>query len=147
MGCPRYSPIFVQMISLAASVFLLAFGILSLMAQNGGAVDIRGAIVSIYLILFAIMLIIAEIRAFEFFGYVRFIYSAAGRGLFFIFLGFLCFSTHPLALTCGICLIVVGIIFVIFAFTVGGIPKPFTQRDVDAIPLSTDVRFVQQAQV
>eukprot|EP01067_Filipodium_phascolosomae_P009588 Filipodium_phascolosomae@DN8653_c0_g1_i1.p1 len=72
---------------------------------------------------------VAEIRAFEIFRYVLFVYTCLGRGLFYFFCGTLMLYWGNIAqLIMSIVVMLVGAIYIFASPSTKGIPKPLSHR-------------------
>eukprot|EP00382_Lankesteria_abbotti_P005825 CAMPEP_0113850866 /NCGR_PEP_ID=MMETSP0372-20130328/4199_1 /TAXON_ID=340204 /ORGANISM="Lankesteria abbotti" /LENGTH=150 /DNA_ID=CAMNT_0000821365 /DNA_START=133 /DNA_END=585 /DNA_ORIENTATION=- /assembly_acc=CAM_ASM_000359 len=131
------APWLVQAISIAASLYCVIWGIISLISFN-----ILQLAINIYILLFGVMGLIADVRAFSIFGYVKFLYTAFGRGLFFTLIGFLMLGSGLFDIISGVVMIGVGILYFVMARIFGGVPKPLLQRKVEELPLNTELHFV-----
>eukprot|EP00922_Rhytidocystis_sp_ex-Travisia-forbesii_P006570 GHVS01009543.1.p1 GENE.GHVS01009543.1~~GHVS01009543.1.p1 ORF type:complete len:157 (+),score=13.58 GHVS01009543.1:254-724(+) len=138
-GNLRCSSLMIRCVGFGASACLMTAGILSFVLIKFSLLRLA---INVYCILFAGILILADIRALGVFGYVKFVYHPIGRGLFLTFMGFLVIATATWQIVLGSIVIVLGIFYAITTCANGGVPKPILQRHVDELPLQTDVRFV-----
>jgi len=138
LSCPRLTPFLIQTLSIAASVFCVVFSVFSFVDFNPARLA-----VNIYILVSGLFLIVVDFKAFPVFGYVKFVYSPTGRGVFFIVIGTLMLLNGVFNIVGGVVMIVVGILYFVFAKMYGGVPKPLFQRNLDELPLSTDLRFVE----
>eukprot|EP00920_Eleutheroschizon_duboscqi_P016738 GHVT01039647.1.p1 GENE.GHVT01039647.1~~GHVT01039647.1.p1 ORF type:complete len:154 (+),score=3.51 GHVT01039647.1:100-561(+) len=144
--CPkcnvRLPPLLVTAVSVVAAGCMVACGILGLVFF-----DIWRFAVNIFLVLFGLVIIVCDIRAFRFMGYMKFIYTSLGRGVFFVCWGCVALGNGIVYIVFGAAIVVLGCIFAIAAALNGGVPKPFLQRNVDELPLNTELRFIEPANV
>jgi len=90
-----------------------------------GATYIKSVIIALYYIIFGLWIIALEIFWPVFLlSWVGFYSRWLGKGLFFIFLGFLIVDNTGYWLAAGIIIIVVGAIYVILHFVKVGSPRP-----------------------
>eukprot|EP01071_Lankesteria_metandrocarpae_P002138 Lankesteria_metandrocarpae@DN2104_c0_g1_i2.p1 len=135
-GC-RVHPVILQGVSLTASGFCVFFSIFSLVDFN-----ILRLIINLYIMALAALVFVADLRAFAFFGYLKFVYTALGRGLVFFFIGLMMLTGKVFDIISGSVMAAVGIIYFILARAGGGVPKPCLQRNIEELPLNAELNFV-----
>ena len=91
--------------------------------------SVGGLILSIFTIIFCLIIIAVEVYIFEFFKYFAFILTFWGKGIMFLFMGFFIFSRDGFQLTCAIIFWVLFIIYVISFFIAKSSTKPLMQKE------------------
>lgn len=162
----RFTPLAIQLFSMGASLFCVVFSIFSLIDLNPARV-----VVNFYVLAFGILTCIADVYCLPFFGYMKFIYTrkafplitavvlsvllrnltnvyllALGRGLLFLLIGSVMIQKGLFNIISGVILIVVGAVYALSAHIFGGVPKPWFQRNLEELPLTSDLRFVTIAE-
>ena len=109
-----------QICSVVAGIFTIVMGIVFFFDFNGFA----GIIVNLFLIIFGLLVCLAELYVFDFFKYLGFLLTFWGKTVFYIYLGFLVFASGGIRLVTSIIFWVLAIIMVICHFLVGGVASP-----------------------
>eukprot|EP00916_Digyalum_oweni_P023211 GHVL01038564.1.p1 GENE.GHVL01038564.1~~GHVL01038564.1.p1 ORF type:complete len:161 (-),score=4.58 GHVL01038564.1:67-549(-) len=124
------SPRILQILSFIAVILLVSDALIFFITFQ--FVYPREFILTLYLMIFALLLAVADLRALSLFRYFLFIYTLFGRGLLFVFIGaLLLVPQYPIKLAFGVIIIVIGVIFVLASFKLDGIPKPLLQGNTE----------------
>ncbi|CEM07864.1 unnamed protein product [Vitrella brassicaformis CCMP3155] len=137
------NPVLLQVGSLICSVAVATFAVFRLIGLGGFNVTVL--VVSLFQLLSGVLLFVADFRALEVFGYIKFIYTATGRGGLMVLLGALCLGRSPWEIIVGVALMFIGVLFFLFACVTKGVPKPILQRNELTITLGGDVYFVDSS--
>ncbi|PFH38674.1 hypothetical protein BESB_010160 [Besnoitia besnoiti] len=87
--------------------------------------------------------ITADVKAFSFFAYAKFLYLPVGRGLYYIIIGLIVLQKGLLDIILGASIITLGVLYTVACLRSGGVPKPLTQLPVEELPLSAVLKFVE----
>ncbi|KAI4791842.1 COPI associated [Aureobasidium sp. EXF-8845] len=122
-----FSDIF-RIVNLATGALMVLGGV----SQFWPEVTVRGTICALYIILFGLGNALLEFQIPpQVARYASFMFSFIGRGVFYIFIGGLCFSGHWTKYIIGGIIILVGICYVALEY-VPSIEPPANMRDADA---------------
>ncbi|CAC9889792.1 unnamed protein product [Aureobasidium pullulans] len=110
-----------RIVNLATGALMVLGGI----SQFWPHVSVQSTICAVYIILFGLANALLVAR------YASFMFSFIGRGVFYIFVGGLCFSDNILKYLVGGVIILVGIAYVVLEY-VPSIEPPANMRDADA---------------
>lgn len=89
--------------------------------------SVGGLILSIFTIIFCLIIIAVEVYIFEFFKFFAFILTFWGKGIMFLFMGFFIFSRDGFQLTCAIIFWVLFVVYLISFFIAKSSTKPLFQ--------------------
>ncbi|CEM15623.1 unnamed protein product [Vitrella brassicaformis CCMP3155] len=133
--------VLLQLLSIISSLLLIVYALVLFILSH--VHSIGGWVVAIFLILFGVLLFVADLKSFPMFGYVLFIYTSMGRGLFLIFLGCLCLGGWAFSIAVAVILMVTGVLYMIVgSLLLKGCPKPLMQRNEGVIQLESNINFV-----
>lgn len=127
----------VTLVSILTGGLIIASGIIGLVFF-----DLLRLAINAMLLPLGMLVILADVRAFWFFGYAKFFYVPLGRGLYFVVLGLVVLHKSLIDVILGSCIICLGFIYTVASTLNGGVPRPLTQRSVEDLPLAVNLRFV-----
>ncbi|THZ07872.1 COPI associated [Aureobasidium pullulans] len=117
-----------RIVNLATGALMVLGGI----SQFWPHVSVQSTICAVYIILFGLANALLEFQIPpQVARYASFMFSFIGRGVFYIFVGGLCFSDNILKYLVGGVIILVGIAYVVLEY-VPSIEPPANMRDADA---------------
>jgi hypothetical protein len=123
-----------QVISVLAAVFGVVCSLYELFETSKNLEDARKLskfILMLFVLLFCLFLIFAEIYVFDFFKYIAFILTTWGKALFYLFLGFFFYSDprdDSLGFAAAIIFWVLSILYLVMVFVSAGPARPIGQR-------------------
>lgn len=114
-----------QIVSIVAGCFGIIVAIVCLIKWF----SVPGLIMDIFVILFSLIIIASEVYVFDFFKYFAFILVFWGKAIFYLFMGFLLFSTSGIGLVAAIIFWALFIAYIILHFVFHITSVPIMQKN------------------
>ncbi|GAW83755.1 COPI associated protein [Plasmodium gonderi] len=115
---PNFS---LRFLSMASGALMITGGILNVF-------NLFQIVINLYIILSGILLILCDVKTFNFYRHIEFLFTVVGRSLFMLIIGSILINKGVLSLLIGIVIIVIAFFYVTLGYF-NGIPLPLLDKN------------------